>query len=231
MHEQTKKKVLVLFYSFTGGVAELAREVARGASEIEHIEVSVKRVPESIPNEFFEKHEKLKEMKAKLDAEFPVATIDDLCGADAVAFGTPVHFGSFASQLKAFLDQLSSAWLQRKLVNKPASVFCTSGSMHGGEELTLISLMIPLFNLGMVPIGIPYPIQGNHESFDSGSPYGAIAIKRPGAPAGLTEGEKKAAQTLGRRLALTARLFNCGCESCNVCYELIGGGDQKEPAQ
>lgn len=218
-----KIKILVLFYSFTGSVAELAREVARGAAEIPDTEVIIRRVPESIPDAFFDAHVNMKELKTKLEQEFLLATIDDLVNADAVAFGTPVHFGSFASQMKAFFDQLSSIYLQRKMVNKPAAVFCVSGSLHGGEELTLLSLMVPLFNLGMIPIGIPYPIQGNDTSFDSGSPYGAIAIRRSGTPLGISGGEKKVGQLLGKRLANMASLFNCGCSHCGVCQELMRG--------
>lgn len=224
--QSKKKKILVLFYSFTGAVALLAREVARGAAEISDTMVSIRRVPESIPDAFFDEHPQLHEIKAGLEREFPIATIDELVSADAVAFGTPVHFGSFASQMKAFLDQLSSVYLQRKMVNKPASVFCVSGSLHGGEELTLLSLMVPLFNLGMVPIGIPYPIQGNDTSFDSGSPYGAIAVRRAGTPLAISDGEKKVAQLLGKRLANMASLFNCGCTHCGVCQELMRGEDE-----
>lgn len=215
------KKVLVLFYSFTGSVVEMAREVAHGAGNVANTEVVIRRIPESLPDAFFAAHASLGEIKTKIESEFAVATVDDLVGADAVAFGTPVHFGSFASQVKAFLDQLSTVYLQRKMVNKPAAVFCSAGSLHGGEELTLISLMVPLFNLGMIPIGIPYPIQGEHVSYDSGSPYGAVAVRRSGTPAALSDGEKQAANILGRRLALTASVLNCGCEHCGVCQELI----------
>lgn len=215
-----KRKILVLFYSLGGKTADLAREVAKGAAEIVNTEVEIKRVPELIPKEVFEKNPALRERKEKVEKEFPEATVDDLTSADAIAFGTPVHFGSFAAQIKQFIDQLSPIFVKGRMVNKPAAVFCVSGSLHGGEELTLISLMIPLLNLGMIPVGIPYPIQGAGPEFDAGSPYGAIFVSGAKGEKELEEDDKKVANILGRRLALMAQLLNCGCEQCNVCHEL-----------
>lgn len=215
-----RRKILVLFYSLGGGTAKLAREVAFGASEIPETDVVIKRVPEIIAPEVFEKNPALKEKRDALAREFPEATVDDLVEADGIAFGTPVHFGSFASQIKQFIDQLSAVWMQRKMVNKPASVFCVSGSLHGGEEVTLVSLMIPLLNLGMIPVGIPFPIQGDRSMVDAGSPYGAIFVNNPKKGMEMSEGDKKAAHILGSRLATMAQLLNCGCEKCEVCHEL-----------
>lgn len=120
--------------------------------------MEIKRVPELIQKEVF-KNPALRARREKVEKEFREATIDDLISADAVAFGTPVHFGSFASQIKQFIDQLSPVFVKGQMVNKPAAVFCVSGRLHGGEELTLISLMIPLLNLGMIPVGIPFKAQ------------------------------------------------------------------------
>jgi len=214
------KKILVLFYSLTGATAKLAREVAIGTQEVDGVEVSVKRVPEIVSQEIIEKNEAAKAAQKEIENEFPVATIDDLVEADGVAFGTPVHFGSFASQIKQFIDQLSGVWLQRKMVNKPAAVFCTSGSAHGGEEVTLVSLMIPLLNLGMIPVGIPYPVQGEGSGFDAGSPYGAIYITGHKGKKELSKEDKKAARILGRRLATMAQILQCGCEHCASCKSL-----------
>ena len=216
-----KIKVLILYYSLGGGTGKLAVEVARGAEEVEGTEVEIKRIPEIIPEEAFEKDQKLKEIRdrgAEFQNQFPIATVDDLIQAHGVAFGTPVHFGSFASQVKQFIDQLSPAWVKGQLVNKPASVFCVSGSLHGGEELTLMSLIIPLLNLGMLPVGIPYPIQGEGPEFDGGSPYGAIYINKG---KGLSEDDKKVARILGHRLAVMSHLLNCDCEKCNDCHSLV----------
>lgn len=214
------RKILVVFYSLTGKTAELAREIARGAGEVPGTEISVKRVPELMPREAIEKNPHLKEIQSRLDKEFPIATVDDLLGADAVAFGTPVHFGSFASQIKQFMDQLSPVWVEGNMVNKPAAVFCSAGSVHGGEEATLISLIIPLLNLGMIPVGIPYPIQGEGPDFDAGSPYGAIFVSGHNGKSELSAGDKKVARLLGQRLAHMAHVMKYSCEGCNSCQEL-----------
>lgn len=208
------RKILVLFYSFTGGTAKLAREVAAGAKSVPLSQVEVKRVPELIPDQVFQKNAQLETLRESLEKEFPLATLTDLVNADGLALGTPVHFGSFASQIKQFLDQLSPVWLEGKLVNKPAALFCSSGSLHGGEEIALTSLMMPLLSLGMIPIGIPYPIQGEGPDFDAGSPYGAIFVTGHKGENQLSDGDKKAAQILGRRLSIMAHVLNCSCADC-----------------
>lgn len=213
-----KIKILVLFYSFTKNVADLARYIGDGASSVKNTEVVIKQVPETLSEDFFNNNLKIKSSREELNKEFSIATIDDLINADGVAFGTPTHFGSFAAQVKQFIDQLTPAWLQGKLINKPAAVFCTCGSTHGGEELTLLSLMIPLLNLGMIPVGIPYPIQGENTDFDAGSPYGAIYVTGNGRQ--LSEADKKVARILGNRLATTAHLLNCACVACGDCRDL-----------
>jgi len=211
----------VLFYSFTGKTAEIAREVAKGAGTLPGVTAIVKRVPEILPQDFFEKKPALKSINQQLAQEFPEATLEDLVSADGVAFGTPVHFGSFASQMKQFIDQLSPVFIQGKLVNKPAAVFCSAGSTHGGEEATLLSLIVPLLNLGMVPVGIPYPIQGEGAEFDAGSPYGAIAVSGHKGEKTMNEGERKIARILGKRLATMAQILTCECEHCQRYRSLI----------
>lgn len=216
--ENPKVKILVLFYSFTGTVAELAKYVAEGAEKLAGTEVMIKQIPETLPGEFFDKSPKLKKIREGLNKKFPIATIKDMEEADGIAFGTPTHFGSFASQVKQFIDQLSGEWLAGKMVNKPAAIFCAAGSTHGGEELTLLSLMIPLFNLGMVPVGIPYPIQGEGPEFDAGSPYGAIYVTGNGRK--LSDADKKVAGILGMRLATMTKILNCGCKTCGLCHDI-----------
>jgi NAD(P)H dehydrogenase (quinone) len=213
------RKVLVLFYSFTGKTADLAREVAAGAAEVEGSDVRIMRVPELIPESVFEHKPELKEIRDRLVAEFPEATVGDMMNADAIAFGTPVHFGSFASQIKQFIDQLSPVWLKGDMVNKPAAVFCSAGTLHAGEETALISMIIPLLNLGMLPIGIPYPIQGEGPDFEGGSPYGAVYTSGHRGELPLGEADRKTARILGKRLANTARLLaygNAFCEACTI---------------
>lgn len=211
-----KVKILVLFYSFTGATAKLAQYIAEGVKEIEEIEVEIKQVPELIPQEVFDKNPKLKQAKESF-AHIPVATIEDLTSADGVAFGTPVHFGSYASQIKQFIDQLSPVFIKGTMVGKPAAIFCSAGSMHGGEEAALLSLMIPLLNLGMVPIGVPYPIQGEGSDFDAGSPYGAIYVSGHTGQTEISEADKKIARILGKRLAAMAKVIRHGCDNLPQC--------------
>lgn len=213
-HSPKRLKVVVLFYSLTGHTAALAKEIAQGARSIGDLDVEVKQVPELLPTSFFRKNPKLKKSRDALAKEFPVASLDDLINADGVALGTPVHFGSFASQLKQYLDGLSPIWLEGKLVNKPAAVFCSAGGLHTGEEATLISMIIPLLNLGMIPVGIPYPVQGESVDFDAGSPYGGIFVSGHRGEKKLSQGDKKVARLLGRRLASMTHYLNCACEGC-----------------
>lgn len=212
-------KILILFYSFTGHTAKLAEYIAQGAREIEGAEVIIKQVPELVPSEVFEKNPDLKKAKESF-AHIPQAAIEDLTSADGVAFGTPVHFGSFASQLKQFIDQLSPAFIKGTMVGKPAAFFTSAGSTHGGEEAALLSMMIPLLNLGMVPIGVPYPIQGEGSDFDAGSPYGAVYVSGHKGDKELSEGDKKIARILGKRLAAMSKVIKYGCVNFPECQFL-----------
>ncbi len=212
-------KILVLFYSLTGHTAKLAEYIAQGAREIEGAEVVVKQVPELMPDEIFEQNPELKAARQSF-AHIPVANMEDLTNADGVAFGTPVHFGSFASQIKQFIDQLSPVYVKGTMAGKPAAFFASSGSIHGGEEAALLSLMIPLLNLGMIPIGVPYPIQGEGQDFDAGSPYGAIYVSGHKGDQELTPGDIKVAKILGKRLSALAKIIKHGCDTFPECQFL-----------
>lgn len=214
--EDYKFRILILFYSLTGHTAKLAQFVAEGAKEIEGAQVSIKQVPELLTEKFFEEKPELKKMKQAFN-EVPTATLEDLTSSDGVAFGTPVHFGSFASQLKQFIDQLSPVFVEGTMVGKPAAFFTSSGSTHGGEEAALISLMIPLLNLGMLPIGVPYPIQGEGSDFDAGSPYGAVYVSGHKGDKEISEGDIKIARVLGKRLSAMAKIIKYGCNSFPEC--------------
>lgn len=195
---------------------QLARFIAEGAKMIEGAEVEIKQVPETLPREFFFDKPDLQKAKESF-ADIPTASIEDLTTADGVAFGSPVHFGSFASQLKQFIDQLSPVFIRGSMVGKPAAFFTASGSLHGGEEATLLSMMIPMLNLGMIPVGVPYPIQGEGPEFDAGSPYGAIYICGHKGEKELTEGDKKIARILGKRLAAVTKIMKSGCDAHDDC--------------
>jgi len=214
-------RILVLFYSLTGETAKLAEHVAAGARELPDVEVAIKHVPELIPDAVFAKKPELAKHRADLEARYPLATLDDFIQADGIALGTPVHFGSFAAQLKQFIDQLSPIWIEGKMLSKPAALFCSSGSMHGGEEATLLSLMIPLLNLGMIPVGIPYPIQGQSKDFDAGSPYGAVFVSGHSGQNELSSEDAMIAQLLGKRLVMMTQLLSCDCETCARAKKML----------
>ncbi len=209
-------RILVVFYSFAGHTAQLAQAVADGAASVDGVSVVVKQVPELLPESFFEKNPALTMARERF-RDIPVAETHDLTEADGIAFGTPVHFGSFASQLKQFLDQLSPVFVKGSLVNKPAALFTSSGSTHGGEEVALLSLMVPLLNLGMLPVGVPYPVQGEGAEFDAGSPYGAVYVSGHKGEKPLSAGDAKVAQLLGKRLAAVTKVLRHGVASCPDC--------------
>ncbi|MBI2103700.1 NAD(P)H:quinone oxidoreductase [Candidatus Woesebacteria bacterium] len=212
-------KVLVLFYSLTGKTAELARSIAQGVESVPDTEVEIKRIPEILPDAFFENQPSLRGIKESLVKEFPEATAQDVIGADGIALGSPTHFGSLASQVKHFLDQFTPVWMKGDLTNKPVSFFCSAGATHGGEELTLLSMIIPALNLGMIPVGIPYPIVGESPDFDAGSPYGAVYVT--GSNRQLSDPDKKVAKILGRRLAAMTHIMGCDNEKCAVSKEIM----------
>lgn len=214
--DQYHFKILVLFYSLSGHTAKLAEYIAQGAREINGVEVVIKQVPELIPEGMLAENPDLKKQKEAF-AHIPVATIEDLTSADGVIFGTPVHFGSFASQLKQFIDQLSPVFIKGTMAGKPAAFFVSAASLHGGEEAALLSLMIPLLNLGMIPIGVPYPIQGESPEFDAGSPYGAIFVSGHKGDRQLNSGDIKIAQILGKRLSAMAKIIKYGGEKFPEC--------------
>ncbi len=164
-------KVLVLYYSSYGHIERMAQAVAQGAREA-GAEVTVKRVPETVPAEVARKS------GFKLDQAAPVATIDELATYDAIVFGTPTRFGNMAGQMKNFLDQAGGLWVKGALVGKVGSVFTSSATQHGGQESTILTFHPLLLHLGMVVVGLPYAFQGQMGVTEvmGNSPYGASTI-------------------------------------------------------
>ncbi len=131
----------------------------------------------------------------------PVAKVEDLASYDAIIFGTPTRFGNMSGQLKNFIDQMGGLWMNGSLSGKPAGVFTCSASIHGGQESTLLSMMIPLFHLGMVMVGIPPTEDRLMTSVSGGTPYGASAVVGPNSDKPPTESDLKIARNLGQRVA------------------------------
>jgi NAD(P)H dehydrogenase (quinone) len=188
-------EVLVVYYSRQGSTAELARQVCRGIESIDGATATLRTVPavsassEAAP-------------QAVPAQGPPYATLDDLRRADALLLGSPTRFGNMAAPLKYFLDSTSSLWLDGNLAGKPAAVFTATQTMHGGQETTLLSMMLPLLHHGMLLVGLPHTEAALSTTRAGGSPYGASHVA--GVQPDLTEDERVLAQALGRRVAQLA---------------------------
>lgn len=165
-------KVLVLYYSSYGHIESMAGAVAEGARQINGVEVTVKRVPELVPEDV------ARNAGMKLDQPAPVAKPEELGDYDAIIFGTPTRFGNMAAQMRNFLDQTGGLWAQGKLVGKVGSVFASTASQHGGQETTLTSFHTTLLHQGMIIVGVPYKAQElfNMAEISGGTPYGATTL-------------------------------------------------------
>jgi NAD(P)H dehydrogenase (quinone) len=188
--------ILVLYYSRNGATAELARQVARGVESVTGTRARLRTVPAVSPNS------EATEPPVPTDGP-PYATHDDLRECDGLALGSPTRFGNMAAPLKYFLDGTSALWLNGSLDRKPAAVFTSTGSMHGGQESTLLSMMLPLLHHGMYIVGLPFTAEGLNRTRTGGTPYGASHLADKPAAAGirLSDDERELAQQLGRRVA------------------------------
>lgn len=187
-----------------GTTAALARAVGEGATEA-GAELRLRQVEELIPKETIDKNQRLAETKRELSS-IPFATNDDLLWADGVLFGSPTRYGNMCAQLKQFIDRTGPLWLPGMLVGKVAGVFCSTSTLHGGQETTLVSMMIPLFHLGFIIHGLPYAEveQMSMQEIHGGSPYGASSVSGPNADRPPTEIDLTLARALGRRVAMAA---------------------------
>jgi NAD(P)H dehydrogenase (quinone) len=190
-------EILVLYYSRNGSTAELARQVCRGIETVTGAKAKLRTVPPvSAENE-----RPLEPVPANGP---PYASLDDLRHAEGLVLGSPTRFGNMAAPLKYFLDSTSSLWLSGELAGKPAGVFTSTQSMHGGQETTLVSMMMPLIHHGMYLVGIPYTERALNETRAGGSPYGASHVAGMQDDPALEDHEKTLAQVLGRRVAALA---------------------------
>jgi NAD(P)H dehydrogenase (quinone) len=187
-------EILVLYYSRHGGVRQMAQLVARGVGDVAGAAARVRTVPGVSA---------VTEVRAPQvpDAGAPYVELKDLVECRGLALGSPTRFGNMAAALKAFLDSTSELWLQGALAGKPASVFTSTSTLHGGQETTLISMMLPLLHHGMVIVGLPYTEPELTLTKSGGTPYGPSHTAGPASDAPLTEHEKKLCIAQGRRLA------------------------------
>lgn len=191
--------ILVLYYSHHGSTKRLADAIAQGVSA-ENMPVIVRTVKRihDIQDE---------EAEANASDLVPEVTLQELEQCSGLALGSPTRFGNMAAPVKHFLDSTSSQWLKGSLINKPACVFTSSSSMHGGQESTLLTMMIPLMHHGMVICGLPYSEPELHSTTTGGSPYGVTHVAQAGqtTPERLSEDEKALCFAQGKRLAMLAK--------------------------
>lgn len=194
-------EILVLFYSRHGSVAEMAQLIARGVEKVPGVQARIRTVPpistvcEAIQEDIPESGP-------------PYASLDDLKECAAIVLGSPTRFGNMAAPLKYFLDGTSSLWLSGALAGKPAAVFTSTSSLHGGQETTLLSMMLPLLHHGAMILGIPYSQTELLHTKTGGTPYGASHFAGAENKNPISDDEKKLCAALGKRLAETALKLN-----------------------
>ncbi len=189
--------ILILYYSKTGSVAQLAQYIARGVAFVEGIEARIRTVPP---------------VSTTCEASTPAipesgavyATLDDLSHCSGLALGSPTRFGAMAAPLKYFLDGTTPLWLSGQLSGKPACVFSSTSSMHGGQETTLVSMMMPLFHHGMLLMGLPYSEPELNHTHTGGTPYGPTHVADMSPHGELSQDEMVLAKKMGERLAKAA---------------------------
>ncbi|NOT18157.1 MAG: NAD(P)H:quinone oxidoreductase [Sulfuriferula sp.] len=189
--------ILVLYYSQHGSTLSLAQAIARGIAAVPGVQARLRTVPKVAPSTQIAS-------PAVPDAHAPYVEASDLTECIGLALGSPTRFGNMAAAMKYFLDGTAGAWMQGALAGKPAAVFTSTTSMHGGQESTLLSMMLPLLHHGMVMVGIPYTESTLTSTTSGGTPYGASHVAGIDGNTQLTEDERKLAFALGKRLAITA---------------------------
>jgi NAD(P)H dehydrogenase (quinone) len=188
-----------------GHIFEMAQSVKAGAESVDGVQVKVRRVPETLPEEVLKKMGAV-EAQAK-QQHVPICTINELGEADAVIFGTPTRFGNMCGQMKQFLDSTGQLWMKGSLVGKAGSVFTSSNTQHGGQESTLLSFHILLLHQGMVIVGLPYTFAGQMEigEISGCSPYGASTIAGPDGSRSPNTNELAGARFQGEHVARIAK--------------------------
>jgi len=190
-------EILVLYYSQGGAVKEMAQLIARGVESVSGASAHIRTVPKVSANcEATEPDVPT--------AGAPYVELSDLEECAGIALGSPTRFGNMAAPMKYFLDGTAGLWLKGTLVGKPAAVFTSSGSMHGGNESTLLTMMLPLMHHGMLMVGLPYSEPELSSTQSGGTPYGASHIGGAMDDKKITDDEKKLCIALGKRLAETA---------------------------
>jgi NAD(P)H dehydrogenase (quinone) len=191
-------EILILYYSRHGAVQAMVRQIARGVESVPGMQARLRSVPPVAPT-----HDPAAESIPASGA--PYATVEDLRACAGLALGSPTRFGNMAAPLKHFLDTTGALWASGALAGKPAAVFTSTSTQHGGQESTLLSMMLPLLHHGMLILGVPYSEAVLNRTTSGGTPYGASHVAGLNNDLPLTADEKELCQALGKRLAIVAR--------------------------
>lgn len=193
--------VLIPFYSLYGHISAMAQAVAEGVDQVPGAVAILRRVPETLPPDVIEKMGATEAQKSL--AVVPVCTVDELAAADAIIFGTPTRFGNMCGQMRQFLDATGGLWSKGALVGKAGSVFCSTGTQHGGQETTILTFLCTLMHHGMVIVGLPYAFEGltRMDEITGGTPYGASTLAGPDGARTPSANELDGARYQGRHVA------------------------------
>ena len=197
-------KVLIVFDTRYGNTHKLADAIAEGAREVKGTEAHLRRVEITEPEAIITQHEDWRKANERFKA-VPQVTLDDLVQADAIVFGSPTRYGGMTAALKKFIDSTGMIWAQGKLFGKVGAAFTSTGTPHGGNETTLITMFLPMYHHGMIVVTPGY---GDPVLFGAGSPYGATSVSGPGADKAPTDGDLKVARFLGHRVAQVAKALS-----------------------
>lgn len=180
--------VLILFYSRDGNTRRMANQIARGVESVDGSQAMLRTVA-SLTDD------------GSSSVQSPLIDKQELADCDALIVGSPTRFGNMAAPLKAFFDSTSDLWLSGAMIDKPGAVFTSTSTMHGGQETTLFTMMLPLLHHGMIMVGLPYTEPALHHTRSGGTPYGASQISSQNTHASLSQDEKTLCTALGRRVA------------------------------
>jgi len=189
--------ILILYYSRDGSTRALAQQVARGVQLSGDIEVRLRTVPEISSSD-------MPSAGAQEKDRGLLVTLDDLAQCAGLALGSPTRFGQMAAPLRHFFDQTSKLWIEGKLIDKPACVFTSTSTLHGGQEATLLNMMVPLLHHGMLLMGVPYSEEGLYDTKAGGTPYGATHLAKQRDQTAIDSTEQSIARAQGERLGRCA---------------------------
>ncbi|WP_036484002.1 NAD(P)H:quinone oxidoreductase [Myxosarcina sp. GI1] len=196
-------KILVVYYSLYGHTLQLAQAVAEGAKSVSNVEVMLRRVEEFevVKQKAIDGNDAAQKIWEQ-QQDIRVCSLDDLRAANGVVFGSPTRFGNMSAQIKQLFDSMTKLWLNGEMEGKPAGVFTSTASTHGGQETTLLTMMVPLLHLGMIVMGVPYSVDGMiHNEARGGTPYGPTTIAGGQGELEPKPEDLAIAKALGKRIA------------------------------